>query len=204
MLVFFRMRTGSLVRTALVFMLTVAAIGPGWAAWHSKQSRVESGVSTPSITPTATAIVTPAKPVHIKIERIGVDADIVPLGLRPNRQLDVPANPWRVGWYIHSSKPGDVGSAILVGHLDSTTGPAVFYRLRELQPGDVIELREENGVSAYFKMTSAESYQQDAFPTQQVYGKIDYPGLRLITCDGWFDRSQARYSNNLVIYARKI
>lgn len=140
----------------------------------------------------------------VVIEKIGVDAPIVPVGLTPSRELQVPAKPFDVGWYRYFPAPGEKGPAILVGHLDSYFGPAVFARLRELEPGDVVTVVNRKGGEIKFEVENIKNVEQNNFPTQEVYGDIDYPGLRLITCSGRFNPFKARYSRNLVVFAKKI
>jgi hypothetical protein len=90
----------------------------------------------------------------------------------------------------------------VVGHVDTKTGPAVFYRLRELRPGDEIKFVRSDGSSAKFIVERSESFRKDAFPTQRVYGPSRRAQLRLITCDGSFDWSRGHYRRNLVVFAR--
>jgi sortase (surface protein transpeptidase) len=142
-----------------------------------------------------------AKPVRLKIPSLGVDAPMVNLGLNANQTLQVPKEDNEVGWYVGSPAPGVVGPSVMVGHLDSMRGPAVFRDLKKLQPGDTVEVMREDGSSAVFKVDSSQTYSQDNFPTDKVYGSLDYPGLRLITCAGKYSRLKGRYSDNLVVFA---
>lgn len=145
-----------------------------------------------------------ARPTRVAIEKIGVDAGVVPLGLKTNGELDVPARASDVGWYQYFPIPGEKGPAIMVGHLDSYFGPGVFARLRELKPGDTVTVFNEKNEAVNFAVEKTENVKQDNFPTQKVYGDIDYAGLRLITCSGKFNFFQARYTHNLVVFAKKI
>ncbi len=140
-------------------------------------------------------------PVHIKIPSIGVNTSVVKLGLNADGTLQVPVGDKEVGWYVGSPSPGALGPAIMVGHLDSAHGAAVFQNLNNLKSGDIIEIIREDGSSASFKVDSSQQFSQDNFPTDQVYGTLDYPGLRLITCSGTYNPLKGRYPDNLVVFA---
>ena len=142
------------------------------------------------------------KPVRIKIPAIHVDASMEDLGLNSDGTLAVPKEWENVGWYTGAPAPGGAGPAVMVGHLDSLTGKAVFWDLKNLKNGDEIFVEREDGSVAVFKAGEKETYSQDNFPTEKVYGPIDYAGLRLITCYGKYSQLKGRYSDNLVVYAR--
>jgi sortase (surface protein transpeptidase) len=108
------------------------------------------------------------------------------------------------GWYTGSPRPGQVGSAIIAGHIDSSRGPGVFFRLRLLRPGDRVYVRHADGTLAVFRVYAEHSYAKDRFPTQQVYGPAPDPELRLITCGGTFDPATGSYLSNVVVYAAQI
>jgi hypothetical protein len=140
-------------------------------------------------------------PVRVKIAAVGIDAPVGKLGLNLNGTLAVPAKNNEVGWYIGSPAPGAAGPAIMVGHLDSVNGPAVFENLKNLKTGDEVSISRFDGSTVVFKVDSSQRFSQNSFPTDQVYGSLDYPGLRLITCAGSFSRLSGRYSDNLVVFA---
>lgn len=140
-------------------------------------------------------------PTRIRVPKIKIDSPVDALGVDDKNTLQVPANPARVGWWSGGAQPGQPDPAVLVGHRDSTTGAAVFFRLGELGPGDVIELDRAGGPTAKFMVERLESHPKLDFPTQAVYGATDSPTLRLITCFGAFDKVQRSYKDNLVIYA---
>ena len=108
------------------------------------------------------------------------------------------------GWYTGSPRPGAIGSAIIVGHIDTTKGPAVFARLNTLTHGDKIYVKRADGTLAEFRVTSVQSYPKDHFPTQEVYGPVPDPELRLITCDGTWDAATGHYLSNFVVYATEV
>jgi hypothetical protein len=143
----------------------------------------------------------PSWPVRIEIPSIGVDASIVPLGLNRDRTLEVPTNYADAGWWTGGPRPGERGPAVIAGHVDSRTGPAVFFRLRQLRPDATIIIDRRDGTRAHFKVLGGEQYPKARFPTARVYGSTPGPTLRLITCSGAFDRSSGHYLDNTVVYA---
>ncbi len=142
-----------------------------------------------------------APPVWVEIPAIAVGADIDPLGLRPNGELDVPTQFERVGWWAGGVSPGDKGPAVLAGHVDSRRAPAVFFRLRELNAGDEVRVRGADGRTVAYTVERSGNYAKTDFPTAEVYGPTERPTLRLVTCSGRFDRSRRSYDENLVVYA---
>lgn len=139
-------------------------------------------------------------PVRVRIPAIGVDARLDGLGLNADGTLEVPPYD-RAGWYQGGPKPGDDGPAVIAAHVDSTTGPAVFYRLRFLTAGDIVTVDYDDGTAVHFVVTGADRYLKTEFPTERVYGDTDAPELRLITCGGSFDRRAGSYEENLVVWA---
>ena len=139
-------------------------------------------------------------PTRLRIRAIGVDTPLETLRLGTDGELQPPRTNDQAGWYADGTAPGDVGPAVLAGHVDSQRGPAVFYRLREITAGDKIEVtRGDHTVT--FTVTSTAWYPKKAFPTDEVYGPTPDRQLRLITCGGVFDRNLRSYKDNLVVYA---
>jgi sortase (surface protein transpeptidase) len=97
--------------------------------------------------------------------------------------------------------PGEPGPSVIAGHVDSKTGPAVFYRLRELEPGATIEVERTDGSVAVFTINAKEQFDKDAFPTDRVYGPTDSSELRVITCGGTFDQNTGHYNDNVIVFA---
>lgn len=169
-----------------------------------------TGAANPTIpTPTpgsAPIIKPPAQqpdwtPTAVRVPRLKVDAPIDALGVDDRNALEVPSDTTRVGWWSGGAEPGQSDPAVLVGHRDSSTGPAVFFELGELVPGDLIEVDRADGSTARFMVERIESHPKTAFPTLAVYGATDSSTLRLITCFGAFDRVARSYKDNLVVYA---
>lgn len=140
-------------------------------------------------------------PVDVYLPSLGVEAPLVPLGLEEDRSMQVPGDFDRAGWYVHGPRPGEPGAAVIVGHVDSYTGPAVFHRLGALRPGDPVHVRYGDGRRVTFEVTGSRSHPKDAFPTGTVFA-AEGPRLRLITCGGPFDRASGHYEDNLVVSAR--
>jgi sortase (surface protein transpeptidase) len=141
-------------------------------------------------------------PVHLDIPAIGVSTPLMALGLNGDGTVAVP--PLRpdapAGWYRHFATPGEVGPAVILGHVDTAAGPAVFYRLRDLRPGDTVTVRRTDGSSAVFTVDRLAQYPKSAFPADAVYGAVDHPALRLVTCGGAFDAIHGEYRGNLIVY----
>lgn len=140
-------------------------------------------------------------PVWLRIDAIGLDASLAPVGLKSDGSLQVPSDPYMAGWYQGSPTPGEIGPAIIDGHVDRIGGIAVFWRLRELKPGDIIEIDRQDGTIAQFKVDILQQFAQADFPSQKVYGNIAHVGLRLITCGGIFNPASGHYSDNIVVFA---
>ena len=145
-----------------------------------------------------------ASPVTLTIPLIGVKTQLITLGLAAGGAMQVPSSTSVAGWYTGSPRPGAVGSAIIVGHIDSRTGPGVFIQLHNLHRGDSVYVKRADGSTAEFRVTSVATYLKDHFPTQTVYGPTPDAELRLITCGGAFDAATHHYLNNIVVYATEV
>ena len=145
-----------------------------------------------------------ALPVALTIPAIGVRTPLIRLGLTASGALQVPPTAAIAGWYTGSPRPGAIGSAVIAGHIDSYTGPGVFYELSRLRPGDRVYVRRADGTLVIFRVTSVQSYPKDRFPTRSVYGPAPDAELRLITCGGTFDPGLRSYLSNVVVYGTEI
>jgi hypothetical protein len=143
----------------------------------------------------------PAPPRQLSISRIGLRARIVRVGLTRDRALEVPPDTRFAGWWSGGARPGEPGPAVIDGHVDTSTGPAVFFRLGALRKGDAIRIRLADGRTVRFAVRRVARYPKARFPTREVYGATKRPTLRLITCSGAFDRSSGHYVDNTVVYA---
>jgi sortase (surface protein transpeptidase) len=159
----------------------------------------------PIVAPPPSAAPKPvAAPVSLTIPLIGVRTQLITLGLTSAGELQVPSSTAVAGWYTGSPRPGAVGSAIIVGHIDSYRGPGVFYRLITLTRGDRIYIKRADGTLVEFRVTSVQTYLKDRFPTEDVYGPVPDAELRLITCGGAFDTATRHYLSNIVVYATEV
>jgi len=159
----------------------------------------------PIVAPPQSAAAAPiASPVSLTIPLIGVKTSLITLGLAQGGAMQVPSSTTVAGWYTGSPRPGAVGSSIIVGHIDSVTGPGVFYRLSDLRSGDDVFVKRADGTTAEFRVTLIQTYLKDHFPTQTVYGPTPDAELRLITCGGAFDAATRHYLSNIVVYATEV
>ena len=143
---------------------------------------------------------TPA-PIRVRVPAVDVDSRLVRLGVDEDRVLVPPADFGRAGWFAEGPAPGATGPAVIAGHVDSYEGPAVFFRLADLAPGDEILVDRADGSTARFEVRSVDRYPKDAFPTEEVYGPTPLAELRLITCGGEFDPDERSYRDNVVVSA---
>lgn len=159
-----------------------------------------------SVAPSATPPLTMAKstPVRMTIPAIGVDSELMDLGLQDDGTIEVPPEGFPAGWYTGAPTPGELGPAIVAGHIDWGGQPGVFVGLRDLQPDDEVTVAREDGSTAMFRVTRVERFPKAGFPTAVVYGDIDHAGLRLITCGGSFNRQAHSYDDNIVVFAELV
>lgn len=211
-----------------VVLLTLAAVtvmvaaGPGTGRPDAVRTSPSAAASTTPMTPTTTAArasdpvasaplqvpaaaSTPSRepgvPVRVTVPRIHVSSPLEPLGLEKDGSLSPPSSFERAGWYARGARPGAVGPAVIAGHVDSRTGPAIFFDLKRLRPGDDVEVTDSRGAVWHFVVDDIERYVKQKFPTAAVYGPTPLPVLRLITCTGAFDRAKRSYVDNLVVSA---
>ena len=163
---------------------------------RASPSAVDQGVVVDSSPPQAA-------PRQLVIDAIGLDAAIEPVELADDGSLAPPESASRVGWFSQSSRPGELGPAVFVGHLDSLDGPAVFARLRDLVVGDVVKVGGADGSSASYVVSAVDRYPRESFPTEAVYGAAPESSLRLITCGGPFERGTG-YADNVVVAATPV
>ncbi|MCO1654712.1 class F sortase [Pseudonocardia sp. S2-4] len=145
-------------------------------------------------------------PVRLDIPAIDVHSGLLALGLDPDGTTEEPPlDSPDAGWYSHSPTPGEIGPAVLLGHVDSArTGPGVFHDLPALRPGDEVRVLRVDGSTAVFAVDRVARHPKSGFPTAEVYGDIPHAGLRLITCGGEFDRGTGHYRDNVVVYASAV
>ncbi|MFC4943218.1 class F sortase [Pseudonocardia sp. GCM10023141] len=139
-------------------------------------------------------------PTGLRIPAIGLSVPVSGLGLNPDGTVEVPTDFQKAGWFEQGPSPGQIGSAVILGHVDSYQGPAAFYRLRTLKAGDDVEVGLADGGVARFVVDSVAMYPKEQFPAQQVYGSHGGRALQLVTCGGEFDSAARSYLSNVVVY----
>jgi hypothetical protein len=145
-----------------------------------------------------------ARPRHVDIPAIGVSAAVIPLGLESDGTMQTPKKWGDTGWYEPGNEPGERGPAVIAGHIDSTSGAAVFYRLRDLRRGNLIRVRRADGSVVRFRVEGLERWPKATFPTRRVFGRTPISTLRLVTCGGSFDSSTGHYLDNTIVYAARV
>jgi sortase (surface protein transpeptidase) len=139
-------------------------------------------------------------PVELKIPAIALTVSLSTLGLNADRTVQVPTDIQQPGWYRLGPSPGEIGSAVILGHVDSSQGPAVFFKLRTLVDGDSVDVTLADGITAKFDVTSVVTYLKSNFPDQTVYTSQGNSALQLVTCGGVFDTQTGHYLSNIVVY----
>ncbi|PRO66076.1 class F sortase [Alkalicoccus urumqiensis] len=140
------------------------------------------------------------EPHRIEIPAIGVDAEIEDVGLLPGGQMDEPSTMDGVAWYEGGYQPGEQGSSVMAGHIDSRTGPAVFFDLEDLEEGDEIIVTDESGEARVFVVQTSEAYDREDAPLQKIFGYSYRSQLNLITCTGEFNSEAGTHDQRLVVY----
>ncbi|MET0979658.1 MAG: class F sortase [Candidatus Saccharimonadales bacterium] len=142
-------------------------------------------------------------PIRLQIPKLQVDANISYMGLTDGGEMDVPPDLINVGWYKYGAKPGEIGSAVIAGHLEGTEDLGVFTDLQKLQKGDTVSVRNDRNELIRFAVREARTYKQDERPTE-IFNRTDGSYLNLITCSGIWDNAKQRYSHRYVVFADKI
>jgi sortase (surface protein transpeptidase) len=148
-----------------------------------------------------------SQPVSVDIPAIGVTSKLLHLGDAPDGTMAVPdldTSASEAAWYKYSATPGQIGPSVIEGHVDSYHGPAVFFRLGALRPGDTVDVRLADGTTAIFRVTGVRQYLKSNYPAKDIYGKTNYAALRLITCGGAFDYATGHYLSSIIVYASLI
>ncbi len=203
----------AVLAVAGVALLVTALVLPGSEPAPPQPQAAESTTAPTPAPSTPTAISGPggaglvldrSVPLRLDVPAIGVHSPLLSLGVNPDNTVEVPPleRDSKAGWFHFSPTPGQLGPAVLLGHVDSAQwGPGVFYRLGAMKPGQMIAVTRTDGMVAQFVVDRVESYPKDSFPSLQVYGNTPNAQLRLITCGGVFDPASRNYENNIVVYA---
>ncbi|WP_245246662.1 class F sortase [Streptomyces lonarensis] len=214
------MKVSEKTLTAAVTTVAAAALITGTVAMNHGEGRTDppqpaaaDGVrdsdtavtaAAPGSAPSGVTELPPSTPLTVRIPAISVDAPLAGYGLEPSGSPEVPPEERAdlAGWYRDGVSPGSPGTSLITGHVDNSTGPAVFYDLGALQRGDTVEVDRADGRTAVFTVTAVDVFDRDDFPDELVYGQSAAPELRLITCGGPFSSSAGGYLGNVVAFAR--
>lgn len=190
-------------RTAALLLLAALLTGCGGQE-AVRTAPVETTSATPA--PTSAAPRAAAAPVRVTIPTLGLDEELIDLGIDDaSGELEVPEDPTRVGWFTGGGKPGETYPTVIVGHKDSSTGPAIFARLTELEVGQQFSVLDARRQRHTYEITEVRDVPQDGrFPTDDVYGETTGSQVRLITCTGPYDRGIGRYTENRVVFASEV
>jgi hypothetical protein len=204
----FVMGTAVVVSLAVVGSVSVAV---GIIGSHHALAPPVSGSMLSSIEPSSSLVnykVNPSlrasTPLFLRIPAIGVRTKLITLGLKSDGSIQVPTNSAQAGWFKLGPTPGQRGSSVILGHVDSFRGPAIFYRLRSLVPGNRLIITLKNHLVATFRVKKVAMYSKRHFPAKLVYGDRHYAALQLVTCGGAFDSASGSYLSNVVVYSRLV
>lgn len=208
-----RFVTGALAGLVSALLLSACASAPSDGPALSG-SAARSATPTPSANPFAAGglqdpqtdrggdvSASALSPTRVRIPSIGVDTALESLAVDPEGRLDAPVDYDSAGWYAGGVVPGRIGPAIIAGHVDSPTAPAVFARIGELEPGAEVLVTMSDGSELSFAVTGTAQSAKSDFPTAEVYSNVPAPELRLITCAGTFDSAVGHYTDNLIVFA---
>jgi LPXTG-site transpeptidase (sortase) family protein len=190
-------------------VLLLAGCGPASSAAGAAPAGAARATPSPIASPAADRFKSVrtyaevAKPVRLRIAAAGVDTPLEPLGRAKDKSIELPTQPQLAGWFDGGPRPGQPGPAVIIGHVD-WHGPAVFFRLRHLKPGDLITVDRADGTVARFTVTSRKQVAKRDFPTAEVYAPDLAPSLRLITCGGQFDWVNHNYLDNVIVFAAPV
>lgn len=187
-------------RILLVFFIIIGLIEgaiAGQIVYHNYLASLGQGKNQPTIVQPVKEILVPKR---IIIESLDIDAEIEAVGLDKNGNMAVPSSPWTTGWYKYGATLDQKGSVVIGGHLDSKTGPAIFYRLSQITLGSEIVVIDQKGEKHFFTVTRKETYNEENFPSKEIFTTSDKKRLNLITCRGTFDKIKQKYDKRIVIF----
>jgi hypothetical protein len=189
----------------VVVLLLIGAILTGLGLQRATGVALLPATLTPATRPLSASFpaLGPSPPVALSIASVGLRAPVSEVGLAPDGTIATPPpeRDHEAGWYDQSPTPGQYGPAVIVGHVDTRTGPAVFHDLAKVRRGDRVEVDREDGSVAVFQVTSVSRYDKEHLPVDRVYGDFGRPNLRLITCGGRWVGGRTGYADNIVVFA---
>ena len=188
-----------------ILLITGGIVGVGVTFLSQQHAPQPSAAASGAVGPAGQGPSLPRSvPVSVDIPAIGVTSKLLYLGLNADGTVQVPSlvtGASEAAWYKYSATPGQIGASVIEGHVDSYQGPAVFYRLGALRPGDTIDVTLADGITAIFRVTGVREYAKSNFPANAIYGTTNYAALRLITCGGVFDYATGHYLSSTVVFA---
>jgi LPXTG-site transpeptidase (sortase) family protein len=188
-------------------VVALALVLGGCGAQHAASPQSTTASVTPQAEQAEHGNALPASPpTEIFIPKINAKSSLVSLGLNPDETIEVPpvSQPMQAGWFSKAPTPGEVGPAVILGHVDGNKQPGIFYRLKEMAAGDEIMVSRTDGTTAKFVVDRVEKVSKSDFPTDKVYGDTSEPELRLITCGGEFDKAAHSYKDNIIVFAKLV
>lgn len=187
----------------VMVIIGLAFINPAlFTLSHSGNQSASSDAIAQKLPLTATSYST-LNPSLLIIPSLKLRAPFELLGLNADHTIAVPKNDMSVGWFVYGAKPGEIGTSVVVGHLNSLKGRAIFANLNKIKPGDEILIQRMDKSVVVYSVDSISKFSQQNFPTETIYGSKSYPAIRLITCSGVYNKKIGRYSENLVVFASK-
>jgi hypothetical protein len=193
---------GSVVLTGVVLMVD-GLDGTGGPPQPTAASAALAGGAEGGGTKDSAPPLHDSQPMRIRIPKVSIDAPLMNVGLDKQKTIEAPPPQYKdlAAWYKGSASPGAKGTAIILGHVDNESGPAVFYGLGALKKGARIEVSRADGTTAIFTIYGIEVFAKKDFPAKRVYGETARPELRVITCGGTYTKAGG-YSGNVVVFAR--
>ena len=183
---------------AILLGVGISGVGRALPAPAPSAAAIRGTVTTlPTVAPLSAVR---SVPVQLRIPAIGMSVALITLGENADGSVQVPSNDRQPGWFRLGPTPGQIGSAVILGHVDNTSGPGVFFDLRSLAAGDPVFVDRADGSTVEFVVNSVASYQRSQFPAQRVYGSHGSSALQLVTCGGVFDHATGSYLSNIVVY----
>jgi len=201
---------------AMALVVAACTVAPAPTTANDDAAGAPVTPAAPSTTATPEAVPVPAaadatyihpvgvEPVNLTVPAMDLTENLIPLGIQANGEMEVPVDYDDVGWFTGGGKPGGFGPTVIAGHVDSRSGPAVFFRLGEMVVGDRFTLTGADGTDYEYEVYKAESYKKAEFPTVAVFGATTVDEVRLITCGGEYNTAIGRYVDNLVVYAKRV
>ncbi|RDH77381.1 class F sortase [Mycolicibacterium moriokaense] len=188
---------------SMAALLSVAGCGVAVAEPAAPATGAPGPPVPPLPLPALSGVLLPqADPVWLDIPALGIHTDsVVPLDREADGTAQVPADAHTVGWYTGGPSPGALGPAVLIAHVDWKGQPGLFRDLYSLPPGSRVRVGRADGLTAVFQVDRVEQFDKDRFPSDLVYGSVDRPVLRMITCGGAFDSGRRSYRDNVVAFA---